>query len=135
MLDAQKLLTGNFGWASLKRALEAGQIRIETLEQLLSMASTVSLAPEPIPLQIKVVLVGPPTLYYLLSAQDEEFSDLFKIAADFEDRVERTPGDDAALCAADLRDDAARGFAAARPGRRRARHRAGGPARRRMPTS
>ena len=43
VLDAQKLLTGNFGWASLKRALEAGQIRIETLEQLLSMASTVSL--------------------------------------------------------------------------------------------
>ena len=91
VIDAQKLLTGNFGWASLKRALEAGQIRIETLEQLLSMASTVSLAPEPIPLQVKVVLVGPPTLYYLLSAYDEEFSDLFKIAADFEDRVERTP--------------------------------------------
>jgi lon-related putative ATP-dependent protease len=90
VLDAQKLLTGNFGWASLKRALEAGQIRIETLEQLLSMASTVSLAPEPIPLQIKVVLIGPPMLYYLLSAQDEEFSDLFKIAADFEERIERT---------------------------------------------
>jgi lon-related putative ATP-dependent protease len=91
VLDAQKLLTGNFGWASLKRALEAGQIRIETLEQLLSMASTVSLAPEPIPLQVKVVLVGPPTLYYLLSAYDEDFADLFKIAADFEDRVARTP--------------------------------------------
>jgi len=91
VLDAQKLLIGNFGWASLKRALEAAQIRIETLEQLLSLASTVSLAPEPIPLNVKVVLVGPPTLYYLLSAYDEEFADLFKIAADFEDRVERTP--------------------------------------------
>jgi lon-related putative ATP-dependent protease len=89
ILDAQKLLTGNFGWASLKRALNAGQIRIETLEQLLSMASTVSLAPEPIPLDVKIVLIGPPTLYYLLSAYDEEFPDLFKIAADFEDRVER----------------------------------------------
>lgn len=91
VLDAQKLLAGNFGWASLKRALEAGQIRIETLEQLLSMASTISLAPEPIPLKLKVVLVGPPALYYLLSTSDEDFSDLFKIAADFEDRVERTP--------------------------------------------
>ena len=91
VLDAPKLLTGNFGWASLKRALDAGQIRIETLEQLLSLASTVSLAPEPIPLDVKVVLVGPPTLYYLLSAYDEDFADLFKIAADFEDRVERTP--------------------------------------------
>jgi lon-related putative ATP-dependent protease len=91
VLDAQKLLTGYFGWPSLKRALEAGQIRIETLEQALSVASTVSLTPEPIPLDLKVVLVGPPTLYYLLSAQDEDFGDLFKIAADFEDRVERTP--------------------------------------------
>jgi lon-related putative ATP-dependent protease len=91
LLDAQKLLTGNFGWASLKRALNAGQIRIETLEQLLSMASTVSLQPEPIPLDVRVVLVGPPALYYLLSTNDEEFADLFKIAADFDDRVERTP--------------------------------------------
>jgi len=91
VLDAQKLLTGYFGWPSLKRALDAGQIRIETLEQALSVASTVSLSPEPIPLDIKVVLVGPPLLYYLLAANDEDFGDLFKIAADFEDRVERTP--------------------------------------------
>ena len=91
ILDAPELLTGNYGWASLKRVLDAGQIRIETLEQLLSIASTVSLAPEPIPLDVKVVLVGPPMLYYLLSANDEDFADLFKIAADFEDRVERTP--------------------------------------------
>jgi lon-related putative ATP-dependent protease len=91
VLDAQKLLTGNFGWASLKRALNAGQIRIETLEQLLSMASTVSLSPGPIPLDLKVVLIGPPALYYLLSTHDEEFNELFKIAADFEDRVVRTP--------------------------------------------
>jgi lon-related putative ATP-dependent protease len=91
ILDAQKLVAGNLGWASLKRALNAGQIRIETLEQLLSMASTVSLTPEPITLDLKVVLIGPPTLYYTLSAYDEEFAELFKIAADFEDRVERTP--------------------------------------------
>ena len=91
ILDAQKLVTGNFGWASLKRALDAGQIRIETIEQLLSMASTLSLTPDPIPLDVKVVLIGSPALYYLLGAQDEEFAELFKIAADFEDRVERTP--------------------------------------------
>jgi lon-related putative ATP-dependent protease len=91
ILDAQRLLTGNFGWASLKRALNAGQVRIETLEQLLSMASTVSLAAEPIPLDVKIVLIGPPALYYMLSANDEEFPDLFKIAADFEEQVERTP--------------------------------------------
>jgi lon-related putative ATP-dependent protease len=91
VLDAQKLLANGFAWASLKRTLDAGQIRIESLEQLLSLASTVSLQAEPIPLSVKVVLVGPPTLYYLLSAYDEEFADLFKIAADFDDRVDRTP--------------------------------------------
>ena len=91
VLDAQKLVTGYYGWPSLKRTLEAGHIHIETLEQALSVASTVALTPEPIPLAVKVVLVGPPTLYYLLSAQDDEFGDLFKIAADFEDRIERTP--------------------------------------------
>ncbi len=79
------------GWASLKRALNAGEIRIETLEQLLSMASTVSLQPDPIPLDVKIVLLGPPSLYYLLSSLDEDFKELFKIAADFDDRVERTP--------------------------------------------
>jgi lon-related putative ATP-dependent protease len=90
ILDAQRLLAGNFGWASLKRALNAGEIRIETLEQLLSLASTVSLQPEPIPLDIKVVLLGPPMIHYLLSALDDDFKELFKIAADFDDRVERT---------------------------------------------
>jgi lon-related putative ATP-dependent protease len=91
MLDAQRLLAGNFGWASLKRALNAGEIRIETLEQLLTMASTVSLQPDPIPLDLKIVLLGPPSLYYLLSSLDDDFKELFKIAADFDDRVERTP--------------------------------------------
>ena len=91
ILDAPKLLAGNYGWASLKRALNAGEIRIETLEQLLSLATTVSLSPEPIPLDVKVVLLGPPALYYMLTDRDEEFADLFKIAADFDDRVERSP--------------------------------------------
>jgi len=91
MLDAQRLLAGNFGWASLKRALNAAEIRIETLEQLLTMASTVSLQPDPIPLDVKIVLLGPPSLYYLLSSVDDDFKELFKIAADFDDRIERTP--------------------------------------------
>ncbi len=90
VLDAAKLLTGNFGWASLKRALSAGEIRIESLEQLLSMVSTVSLEAQPIPLDVKVILLGSPTLYYLLAAHDEEFAELFKIAADFDDRIERS---------------------------------------------
>ena len=54
------------------------------------MASTVTLQPEPIALDVKVVLVGSPTLYYLLSQHDEDFASLFKIAADFNDRVARS---------------------------------------------
>jgi lon-related putative ATP-dependent protease len=90
ILDAEKVLTGNFGWQSLKRALRSEEIRIESLEQLLSLASTVSLEPEPIPLDVKVILVGSPLLYYLLVELDPEFGELFKVAADFDDRVERS---------------------------------------------
>jgi len=90
ILDAERLIAGSFGWPSLKRALNSGEIRIESLEQALNMASTVSLQPEPIPLDVKVVLVGSPMLYYLLSSRDDEFAELFKIPADFEDRVART---------------------------------------------
>jgi len=91
ILDARRLLSANFGWDSLKRVLRAGEIRIVSLDQLLSFASTVSLDPEPIPLSVKVVLVGPPLLYYLLSDLDPDFPELFKVAAEFDDRVDRTP--------------------------------------------
>jgi predicted ATP-dependent protease len=90
VLDARRLLTANFGWDALKQALRAGEIRIVSLEQMLSLASTVSLEPEPIPLQVKVVLIGPPLLYYLLADGDPDFKGLFKIAAEFDDRLDRT---------------------------------------------
>ena len=71
--------------------LRAGEIRTVSLEQLLSLASTVSLDPEPIPLAVKVILVGPPMIYYLLSELDPDFPELFKVAAEFDDRIDRTP--------------------------------------------
>jgi predicted ATP-dependent protease len=91
ILDVQRLFMGNFGWESLKRALRANEIKTESLEQMLSLASTVSLEPEPIPLSVKVVLIGPPLIYYLLTQHDPDFRELFKVAADFDDRVARTP--------------------------------------------
>jgi lon-related putative ATP-dependent protease len=90
ILDAERLLLGNYGWAALKRALQSSEIRIESIEQALSVTAAASLQPEPIPLDVKIVLVGSPTLYYMLSANDEDFRELFKIAADFDDRVMRT---------------------------------------------
>jgi lon-related putative ATP-dependent protease len=89
LLDARRLLQNPYAWESLKRAIRARLIRIETLEQLLALATTVSLEPMPIPLDLKVVLVGDRLIYYLLCQHDPEFGELFKVAADFEDDVPR----------------------------------------------
>lgn len=89
ILDARKLLMQPYAWESLKRALQAGEIRIESLEHALSLISTASLEPEPIPLRVKIILVGDRLLHYLLEFYDPEFRDLFKVSADFEDSLER----------------------------------------------
>jgi lon-related putative ATP-dependent protease len=94
ILEAHKLLLQPYAWEALKRSLRASQIRIESLGQMLGLISTVSLEPQPIPLNIKVVLVGERILYYLLCALDSEFSELFKVAADFEEQMERNSKSD-----------------------------------------
>jgi lon-related putative ATP-dependent protease len=91
LLDARKVLMQPYAWEGLKRALSARELRIESLGQALSLVSTVSLEPEPIPLDIKVVLMGEPLLYYLLSAYDPEFGELFKVAVDFGHDMKRDP--------------------------------------------
>jgi lon-related putative ATP-dependent protease len=91
MIDAHKLLIQPLGWEALKRALVSREIRINSIGQMLGLVSTVSLEPEPIPLDVKVVLFGERYLYYLLYQLDPEFRDLFKVAADFEDSVELGP--------------------------------------------
>ena len=94
ILDALKVLTQPFAWEALKRALRSREVRIESLGQALSLVSTVSLDPEPIPLDVKVVLVGQRYLYYLLHAYDPEFAELFKVQVDFEEDMERTGEND-----------------------------------------
>jgi lon-related putative ATP-dependent protease len=89
ILDASRLLLEPFAWEALKKALRTRHIRIESLAQLYSLVSTVSLEPEPIPLQVKVILLGERNLYYLLSTHDPDFNELFKVAADFEDELDR----------------------------------------------
>ncbi len=89
ILDALKVLTSPYAWEGLKRALQFRQIRIESPTQMLSMTSTVSLEPEPIGLDIKVILMGDRMIYYLLAQQDPDFAELFKIAADFDDEFVR----------------------------------------------
>lgn len=91
LMDAQKLLQSPFAWEELKRALRSREIRIESPERLMSIQTTITLEPEPAPLDLKVVLLGDRRLYYLLTQFDPEFSELFKVEVDFEESWERTP--------------------------------------------
>jgi lon-related putative ATP-dependent protease len=91
VLEAHKLLRAPFAWEGLKRALQSRRIRIEPLGQALSLVSTVSLEPEPAALNVQIVLLGEALLYYLLCALDPDFSQLFKVAADFDDEMQATP--------------------------------------------
>jgi predicted ATP-dependent protease len=89
MLDADKVLAQPYAWEGLKRALRAGEIRIESAPELLGWVGTLPLEPQPIPLAVKVVLIGEREHHELLQALDPEFDGLFKVAADFEDQVPR----------------------------------------------
>lgn len=93
VVEAHKLLANPFAWEDLKRALRNREIRIEAPGSSWGVMSTQSMEPAAIPLDLKVVLLGKPDLYYLLSESDPEFRELFKVAADFDTtfpREERT---------------------------------------------
>lgn len=91
VIDALRVLTQPFAWDTLKRALRSQEIRIEAPAESMGFISTMSLEPEPIPLQVRVVLVGERQHYYLLSQLDPDFPNLFKVAVDFSEDTELTP--------------------------------------------
>jgi lon-related putative ATP-dependent protease len=91
LLEALRLLQQPYAWEGLKRALTSRSIKIESLGEALSLISTVSLEPDPIPMDVKVVLLGDRMLYYLLYQFDPEFAELFKVSADFDDEMDRSP--------------------------------------------
>ena len=90
ILDGRKVLSQPYAWDALKRSLESRQVRLDSLGQTLGLISTVSLEPEPIPLNVKVALLGDRQLYYLLSELDPEFDELFKVQMEFDDQMERS---------------------------------------------
>ncbi len=113
VLDVRRLLAQPFAWEDLKRALRSGQIRIDPPERLLGFAGAGTIEPEPIPLVVKVVLVGDRLLHLLLSELDPEFAGLFKVTADFEDQAPRADGGElrlARLVAGIARDERLRPF-------------------------
>ncbi len=83
LLDARVLLRQPLAWEALKQALRNQRIRIEEMAQQMGVLATTTISPEPIPLDVKVVLIGDPDTYYLLYAYDEQFEKLFKVRADF----------------------------------------------------
>lgn len=89
LIDARKLLVQPYAWDSLKRALASKSIKIETPSDETSF-TTISLDPEPIPLDVKVIFTGDEELYELLSERDPDFSDYFKVEADFGVLMDRT---------------------------------------------
>lgn len=96
MIDVRKLLMSPFAWEALKRAIKGQEIRIEQPSEMNGLMSTQSLDPEPIPFETKVVLLGDRELYYLLAANDPDFSRFFKVQADFDDSIERSTENDQA---------------------------------------
>lgn len=90
LIDARKLLLQPYAWDSLKRALASKTVKIEAPSEETTF-TTISLDPEPIPLQVKVILTGDEELYEVLSERDPDFSDFFKVEADFGVLMDRTP--------------------------------------------
>ncbi|RYZ78650.1 MAG: ATP-dependent protease, partial [Moraxellaceae bacterium] len=89
ILEADQLLEQPYAWQGLKRALRSGQIKLSSLEHMITLTGSISIEPAPIPLQVKVVLLGEPYIYYELLEFEPELNSLFKIRADFTDTLPR----------------------------------------------
>jgi lon-related putative ATP-dependent protease len=88
VFDLMDALSEPLVWRDLKRTLKAGQLEIDVYDPL-SMFTVSAIKPEPIPLNVKLVVAGPSLVYYLLSLYDEDFSLLFRVKADFDTEVDR----------------------------------------------
>ncbi|MGE5893350.1 MAG: Lon protease family protein [bacterium] len=91
VMNILDLLKNIFSYDSLKRALRNKEIKIEDIWEQYRLVTTALLKPEPIPLDVKIILIGSPEIYYLLYNMDEEYRELFKVKADFDSRMNRTP--------------------------------------------
>lgn len=90
IVNARDILTKPMAWEGMKRALKDHEVRIESMYESLGAISTRSLDPEPIPLDIKVIVIGDPMVYYLLYSMDQDFQELFKVKVDFSVQMDWT---------------------------------------------
>ncbi|MGL5514803.1 MAG: AAA family ATPase, partial [Sporomusa sp.] len=91
ILNARDVLTNVGAWEALKRVLKTKKLQIENLGEQYGLFAMASLKPEPIPIDLKVILIGNPQIYYLLFNYDEDFRKLFKVHADFDVVMENNP--------------------------------------------
>jgi len=89
ILDDLTLLSQPYAWEALKRMLKSSFLHLESIEESMGYTSLLSLNPQGIPLDIKIILIGSREIYSLLFFNDEDFKELFKIEADFEDKIIR----------------------------------------------
>jgi len=90
VLPVEELLRDPYSWDGLKRALDSKQVLIEDTSERLGVATAKSMQPAPIPLNVKVILIGQPEVYQLLKGVDEHFGELFKVKAEFDTQMART---------------------------------------------
>ncbi len=90
LMDAIKVLEQPYVWDGLKRALRSRSVQINSLERELTLSGTISLEPEEVPLDVKIVLFGDRETWMLLQEYDSEFAELFRVTADFENEMRRT---------------------------------------------
>lgn len=90
VIDALDLLRNLFSYDALKRAIRNREVKMEDVWEQYRNVTMTTMRPEPIPLEVKVILIGSPEIYHLLYNLDEEYRDLFKVKADFDNRMERT---------------------------------------------
>ena len=90
VINALDLLRNIFSYDALKRAIRNREVKIEDVWEQYRLVTTAAMKPEPIPLDVKIVLIGNPEIYYLLYNLDEEYRELFKVKADFDHRIDRT---------------------------------------------
>ena len=90
LLEAEQVLEQPYAWQGLKRALRSRNLKLSSLEQMLTLTGTISLEPDAIPLDVKIVLLGDRETFHLLQEYDPELEQLFKIRADFANTMPRS---------------------------------------------
>ena len=90
VLNANNLFRVGLSWEALKIAIKRREIQIEDPLQMLGYSTTEGLRPEPVPLRLKVIIIGNPQIYELLHYYDEDFPKLFSVKSDFGTEMERT---------------------------------------------